>query len=87
MRNSYGSKYRVEVENRSKRCAGTPRARILMLDNMTVPLMRNAVSVGGGANEISGNIDERRLDDVKSLSVDYISIGALTHSVRPSIFQ
>ncbi len=59
-------------------------ADIIMLDNMTVPLMRNAVEVIGGRakTEISGNIDERRLDDVKSLGVDYISIGALTHSVK-----
>lgn len=87
IRNSYGSKYRVEVETTTieeVREALAAGADIIMLDNMTVPLMRNAVEVIGGRakTEISGNIDERQLDDVKSLGVDYISIGALTHSVK-----
>jgi nicotinate-nucleotide pyrophosphorylase (carboxylating) len=57
-------------------------ATSLLLDNMTVDALREAVShVGGRARtEASGGID---LDSVRSIAetgVDYISVGALTHS-------
>jgi nicotinate-nucleotide pyrophosphorylase (carboxylating) len=57
-------------------------ATSLLLDNMTIDDLREAVSrVGGRARtEASGGID---LDSVRSIAetgVDYISVGALTHS-------
>ena len=59
-------------------------ADIIMLDNMSVDDMRRAVELIGGRalTEASGNMGERDLREVASTGVDYISIGALTHSVK-----
>ena len=56
---------------------------IIMLDNMAVETMRKAVIMIAGRTKIeaSGNITLERLRDVAATGVDYISIGALTHSV------
>jgi nicotinate-nucleotide pyrophosphorylase (carboxylating) len=59
-------------------------ADIIMLDNMTNELMQEAVRhIGGRAiTEASGNMGDRDLKAVAMTGVDYISIGALTHSVK-----
>ncbi len=56
---------------------------IIMLDNMDLDTMRKAVAMIAGRAKIeaSGNITLDRLRDVAATGVDYISIGALTHSV------
>ena len=58
-------------------------ADIIMLDNMTVPQMAEAVKLiaGRAITEASGNMGERDLREVAETGVNYISIGALTHSV------
>lgn len=58
-------------------------ADIIMLDNMSLDEMRQAVSyVGNRAlTEASGNMGERDLKAVAETGVDIISVGALTHSV------
>lgn len=58
-------------------------ADIIMLDNMSVPEMAEAVRMIGGKalTEASGNMGERDLKEVADTGVDFISIGALTHSV------
>lgn len=60
---------------------------IIMLDNMSLALMRKAVSLRNNKNrriklEASGNIDEKNIKSVAACGVDFISIGALTHSVK-----
>jgi nicotinate-nucleotide pyrophosphorylase (carboxylating) len=59
--------------------AGAPR---LLLDNMTPAQMRAIVArVGGRAElEASGGIDLETIRDVAETGVDFISVGALTHS-------
>jgi len=59
--------------------AGAPR---LLLDNMTVAQLRAAVAqVGGRAQlEASGNVTLETLRDVGGTGVDFVSMGALTHS-------
>jgi len=59
-------------------------ADIIMLDNMDLPTMRNAVLLIGktAKTEASGNMTPERLREVALTGVDYISAGALTHSVR-----
>jgi nicotinate-nucleotide pyrophosphorylase (carboxylating) len=56
---------------------------IIMLDNMDVETMKVAVSLiaGKAKVEASGNMNLERVREVASTGVDYISIGALTHSV------
>jgi nicotinate-nucleotide pyrophosphorylase (carboxylating) len=75
----------VEVECRSDEdvdealAAGAPR---LLLDNMTPAQMRVIVArVGNRAElEASGGIDLETIRDVAETGVDFISVGALTHS-------
>jgi nicotinate-nucleotide pyrophosphorylase (carboxylating) len=59
------------------------KADIIMLDNMDLETMRKGVELIAGRAKIeaSGNITLERLRDVAATGVDYISIGALTHSV------
>jgi len=59
-------------------------ADIIMLDNMPPDLMTEAVRMinGRALTEASGNMGERDLKEIADTGVDYISIGALTHSVK-----
>lgn len=59
-------------------------ADIIMLDNMDNETMAKAVKLidGKAKVEASGNMTMERLRGVASTGVDYISIGALTHSVQ-----
>lgn len=78
-------KIEVETENEEQiREALSAGADIIMLDNMTVPQMADAVRLiaGRAVTEASGNMGDRDLAEVASTGVDLISIGALTHSVR-----
>ena len=56
----------------------------IMLDNMDYPTMRKAVEMVGDTfkTEASGGITEETLVDVAECGVDFISMGALTHSVQ-----
>ncbi len=59
-------------------------ADIIMLDNMTLQQMTEAVAriAGKALVEASGNMGDKDLAAVAATGVDIISIGALTHSVR-----
>ena len=59
-------------------------ADIIMLDNMSIELMKQAVRhIGGRAEtEASGNITLETVKQIAETGVDYISVGALTHSVK-----
>ncbi|HJA87237.1 MAG TPA: carboxylating nicotinate-nucleotide diphosphorylase [Candidatus Parabacteroides intestinavium] len=59
-------------------------ADIIMLDNMGNEAMAEAVKLiaGRAKTEASGNMDIPRLKSVAATGVDYISVGALTHSVK-----
>jgi nicotinate-nucleotide pyrophosphorylase len=59
------------------------KADIIMLDNMDTATMKKAVELiaGRAKVEASGNMTLERLREVAATGVDYISIGALTHSV------
>ena len=60
-------------------CAG---ADIIMLDNMTPEMMKEAIALidGRAETECSGNVTRENVERLTSLGVDYISSGALTHS-------
>ncbi|MBL7874425.1 MAG: carboxylating nicotinate-nucleotide diphosphorylase [Cyclobacteriaceae bacterium] len=57
---------------------------VIMLDNMSLNEMREAVALINGKykTEASGGITESTLRSVAECGVDYISVGALTHSVK-----
>jgi nicotinate-nucleotide pyrophosphorylase (carboxylating) len=77
------SKIEVEVSNLDElNQAMNAGADVVMLDNMSVPDMREAVKLTRGRVllEASGNVS---LDNVRAIAetgVDFISVGAITHS-------
>ena len=56
----------------------------ILLDNMTVERMREAVQIARGRVplEASGNVNLNTVGAIAETGVDYISCGALTHSVK-----
>lgn len=78
----------VEVETRSlsevRQVLETGGVDIIMLDNMDVATMREAVKVIGGRckTEASGGVTEQAIKAIAECGVDYISVGALTHAVK-----
>lgn len=86
VRERYGTRYTVEVEAEDLGNvleAVAAGADIIMLDNMDAAMMQKAVGLIGkkARIEVSGNMDEKRIQGIAGLDVDYISMGALTHSV------
>ena len=78
---------KIEVETRSLdevQQALDAKADIIMLDNMNSSMMKDAVRLINNQAKIeaSGNMTLKRIRKVASLGVNYISIGALTHSVK-----
>lgn len=59
-------------------------ARRILLDNMELSMIRQAVSLINGRTriEVSGGITLEKLDALSKTGVDYVSVGALTHSAR-----
>ncbi|MCA8832512.1 carboxylating nicotinate-nucleotide diphosphorylase [Hymenobacter pini] len=56
----------------------------IMLDNMSPAQLREAVALVAGRYplEASGGITEETIAEIAATGVDYISVGALTHSIR-----
>lgn len=87
IRKAIPSHIKVEVEttniNEVKE-ALVAGADIIMLDNMSNEDMNKAVQLvdGKAKTEASGNMSLERLKGVAETGVDFISIGALTHSVK-----
>ncbi len=76
-------KIEVEVENLTMlEEALEAGAEIIMLDNMSTDMMKQAVEMvaGRAETECSGNVTIERITELKEIGVDYISCGALTHS-------
>ena len=76
-------KIEVEVENLDMvREAVEAGADIIMLDNMTPEMMKEAVRIidGRAETECSGNVTLENVARLTDIGVDYISSGALTHS-------
>ncbi|HZH02385.1 MAG TPA: carboxylating nicotinate-nucleotide diphosphorylase [Myxococcaceae bacterium] len=59
-------------------------ADIVLLDNMDDATVAQAVALAGGKVEleVSGNVTLERLPKLAALGVDFVSMGALTHSAR-----
>ena len=76
-------KIEVEVENLDMcREALEAGADIIMLDNMSIKDMAEAVKMIGGraVTECSGNVTKDNLKSIAATGVDFVSSGALTHS-------
>lgn len=76
-------KIEIEVENLDMvREAVEAGADIIMLDNMTPEMMKEAIRIidGRARTECSGNVTRENIERLLDVGVDYISSGALTHS-------
>ncbi len=87
LRGKLGHMVKIEVETRDLaevREALAAGADIIMLDNMSNEMMREAVKIidGRAKTEASGGITLETIAEVAKTGVDIISLGALTHSVK-----
>lgn len=86
----YAGKYTVEAEVRTLAELETlldAPADILLLDNMDDETLKRAVATVRSRAprlklEASGNMDLERVHRIREFGLDYISVGALTHSVK-----
>ncbi len=64
-------------------------AEVVLLDNMDTATLRQAVqqTAGRAILEASGNMTLSRIPEVAATGVDFISVGALTHSVEAADFS
>ncbi len=82
-----GTKLEMEVEARTPadvRQALDLGVERILIDNMPVEMMREAVKLNAGRAklEASGNVTLENVRAIAETGVDYISVGALTHSPR-----
>ena len=76
-------KIEIEVETLEQvKEAVEAGADIIMLDNMTPEVMKQAVELinGRAQTECSGNITKENIQKLREIGVDFVSSGALTHS-------
>ena len=76
-------KIEIEVETLEQvKEAVEAGADIIMLDNMTPEVMKQAVELidGRAQTECSGNITKENIQKIREIGVDFVSSGALTHS-------
>ena len=77
----------VEVEVESLAAAeeaAAAGADIIMLDNMSLEQIEQAITLIAGRSRIecSGNIDMTTISRFRGLAIDYVSSGSLTHSAK-----
>lgn len=83
-----GRTLKIEVETRNpeevEQVLATGAVDIIMLDNFSPEECQRAVQVINGQCEVeaSGNIDLNNLEAYAAAGIDYVSSGALTHSVK-----
>ncbi len=84
---SHTTKIEIEVTNIIElNQALESNVDIIMLDNMDIPTMKDAVKINNKQCilEASGNITEKNILEIASIGIDIISMGCLTHSVKSS---
>ncbi|MEO0471601.1 MAG: carboxylating nicotinate-nucleotide diphosphorylase [Bacteroidota bacterium] len=83
-----GLDLKIEVETRNldevREALTTGAVDRIMLDNMSLDMMTEAVGIIGdqAETEASGGITVERVREVAETGVDFISMGALTHSIK-----
>lgn len=86
-------KIEVEIESLEElKEALKARADIMLLDNMSNDMLKQAVSLNQSDNhpaklEVSGNITYERLEGLAQIGIDYISTGAITKHLRAIDFS
>ncbi|MBU1662553.1 MAG: carboxylating nicotinate-nucleotide diphosphorylase [Chloroflexi bacterium] len=85
VRNAYGTKIPIEVEVKDLEELQTALTLLvdrIMLDNMPPEMIRKAVKISNGRVplEVSGNVNLETVRAIAKTGVDFISVGAITHS-------
>ena len=81
-----GHLIKVEIEvdtlDQLREVLVTGLADVVLLDNMDIPTLREAVQIAAGrvVLEVSGGVTVDRIAEIAKTGVDYASSGALTHS-------
>ena len=73
----------IEAQNMAEVCEALEAGvDIILVDNFEIDDVREAVRITGGRAkiEVSGGITLDRVDEIAASGVDYVSVGALTHS-------
>jgi nicotinate-nucleotide pyrophosphorylase (carboxylating) len=81
------TKFKIEVETKNLKEveeAIKTKADIIMLDNFEIDEMKKAVKIINGKSKIeaSGGVNLETVKAIAETGVDFISVGALTHSVK-----
>ena len=89
IRDALGNQNKIEVETQNLdevREALANKVSIIMLDNMSIDMICDAVKLINGRVkvEISGGVSLEGLDEISRTGADFVSVGALTHSA-PSV--
>ena len=89
VKESHNNSIQIEVETTTLaevREAIEAKSDIIMLDNMSIENIKKAVHLidGRACTEVSGSITIDQLSMLSKINIDYVSIGALTHSSRAS---
>jgi nicotinate-nucleotide pyrophosphorylase (carboxylating) len=92
IRDMWGDTYRIEVEARTLeevRLALDSTVDRIMLDNMSLQMMKEAVLIVGKAaeTEASGNVTLEKIPSIADTGVNFISVGGLTHTVTAFDFS
>ncbi|MCK4797672.1 MAG: carboxylating nicotinate-nucleotide diphosphorylase [Spirochaetes bacterium] len=92
IRNRWKNKYKIEVETRNLdevKEALLCNVDRIMLDNMSIDKMKEAVGVINNKVEVeaSGNVTFDKIKDIANTGVDFVSIGELTHTVKAFDFS
>ena len=88
----FGKKYKIEAETETLaqvREAALAGADIIMLDNMTIDMIKMAIRIidKKAKIEVSGGVTEEKLKELRKLDIDYISMGSLTNNIKPVDFS
>ena len=89
VKESHNNSIQIEVETTTLaevREAIEAKSDIIMLDNMSIENIKKAVHLidGRAYTEVSGSITIDQLSMLSKINIDYVSIGALTHSSKAS---
>ncbi len=91
---THGLKIEIEVETLTEvQQALNAKADILLLDNMSIEMIQQAVQLNlaciehHALLEVSGNIDAGRLAQLKGIGIDFISVGGLTKNINAIDFS
>lgn len=91
---AHGLKIEVEVETLEEvQQALSAGADILLLDNMSMEMLEQAVMLNKNYTnhtaklEVSGDITDKKLHQLSSIGIDYISVGSITKHIRAIDFS